>query len=189
MKPLRVGAYAAAAAIALVACSSRDQAADTVASNGAIADSIPSSSSTTPPANASGDLVDAATSAGSVGTATDAVLGRHLTDVRGRTLYMFERDRKDTSACALTDGCARAWPPFGGSTAPSADSSVQSALLGMAVRPDSMRQTSYNGLPVYYYEDDKKPGDTEGQGKLEFGGLWYVVSPSGHPIKTPKQKK
>jgi predicted lipoprotein with Yx(FWY)xxD motif len=41
-------------------------------------------------------------------------------------------------------------------------------------------------MPVYYYEDDKQPGDIKGQGKNEFGGLWYVVSPGGQKITKKK---
>ena len=33
-----------------------------------------------------------------------------------------------------------------------------------------------------YYEDDEHAGDIKGQGKNEFGGLWYLVSPNGDAI-------
>jgi predicted lipoprotein with Yx(FWY)xxD motif len=187
MRRLRTRVYVAIAAMTLAGCGRSERASDTVASAGVVADSIAGTS--TPQSAANGMPADAATSAAAIGTATDATLGRYLTDARGRTLYMFARDRKGSSSCTLSDGCAKVWPPFGGSTAPGADTAVQAAMLGMAARPDSIRQTSYNGMPVYYYDDDKKPGDIEGQGKLEFGGLWYVVSPSGDAIKTAKQKK
>jgi len=41
-------------------------------------------------------------------------------------------------------------------------------------------QVTYNGHPLYVYAYDKKPGDLNGQG---FINDWYVVSPSGTPIK------
>ena len=62
-------------------------------------------------------------------------------------------------------------------------------MLGGFTRADARPQTTYDGRPLYYYEDDKKPGDIEGQGKLEFGGLWYVLSPSGQEIKSGGKKR
>jgi predicted lipoprotein with Yx(FWY)xxD motif len=79
------------------------------------------------------------------------------------------------------DACAAAWPPFAGG-ARSADAAVRPEMVGTTARPDTGRQTTYNGMPVYYYEDDHRAGDVEGQGKLEFGGRWYLVSPSGRAI-------
>jgi predicted lipoprotein with Yx(FWY)xxD motif len=55
-------------------------------------------------------------------------------------------------------------------------------MVGAITRSDNTSQSTYNGMPVYHYEDDKKPGDITGQGKNEFGGLWYLVSPSGQRI-------
>ena len=37
-------------------------------------------------------------------------------------------------------------------------------------------QVAINGLPLYYYADDTKAGDTTGQG---VGGKWFVASPTG----------
>ncbi len=39
---------------------------------------------------------------------------------------------------------------------------------------DGTYQVTYNGMPLYYYIDDKAPGDVTGQGK---GEVWYVVAP------------
>jgi predicted lipoprotein with Yx(FWY)xxD motif len=96
---------------------------------------------------------------------------------------MFARDSRNTSACTDADGCAIAWPPFSVSTPKSTDASVQPTMLGAISRTDARMQVTYDGKPLYYYEDDKKSGDIEGQGKFEFGGLWYLVSPSGQEIK------
>ena len=124
----------------------------------------------------------------SIKTSTRAGIGRYLTDANGRSLYMFERDTRNVSTCS--DACAAAWPPFAGG-ARAQDAAVQPPLIGTIERSDSRRQATYNGMPVYYYEDDKKAGDIEGQGKLEFGGLWYLVSPTGRAIKaaTPADRK
>ena len=59
------------------------------------------------------------------------------------------------------------------------DSALRTDLLGMSERRDGATQVTYKGAPLYYYEDDKQPGDITGQGKEEFGGKWYLVSPAG----------
>lgn len=117
-----------------------------------------------------------------VRTASTAGLGDHLTDANGRSLYMFAVDARQLSRC--TDACAVAWPPFAGD-ASSGDATVSQSMLGTIDRADQRRQSTYNGMPLYYYEDDKKAGDIEGQGKEEFGGRWYLVSPDGRPLGAP----
>ena len=41
-------------------------------------------------------------------------------------------------------------------------------------RADGKKQTTYKGLPLYYFSKDVKPGDTTGQG---FKDLWSVAKP------------
>jgi predicted lipoprotein with Yx(FWY)xxD motif len=172
MHTLRVTSCAIVIAAVLTSCAGSDRGKDTASSNGVVA------------AGPATDSAPAATSpTGSISTASAAGVGRYLTDESGRALYMFERDTKNTSTCSAADGCAVAWPPVSVGTPPSADSSVQVAMLGSISRADARMQATYDGKPLYYYEDDKKAGDIEGQGKLEFGGLWYLVSPSGQEIK------
>jgi predicted lipoprotein with Yx(FWY)xxD motif len=181
MYTIRSTSCVIAIAATLAACSTpRDRVADTGSSPGAIDDA---------PASASAASTAAApATGGSVGTASATSVGRYLTDANGRALYMFERDRKNTSTCDVADGCAVAWPPFGAAPT-SADTTVQAGMLDAITRADARKQVTYDGKPLYYYEDDKKPGDIEGQGKLEFGGLWYLVSPSGQEIKTGRKAR
>ena len=64
---------------------------------------------------------------------------------------------------------------------------MKASLLGTAKRDDGRLQVTYHGYPLYRdagaklfaVVGDKRPGDVNGQG---FGGLWYVLSPSGRPI-------
>ena len=105
-------------------------------------------------------------------------IGRYVTDAKGRSVYLFLKDIGDSSSCY--DACAAAWPPLlstGGTVA--GDIAVRTDLLGMSQRRDGATQVTYEGAPLYYYEDDKQPGDITGQGKEEFGGKWYLVSPAG----------
>ena len=172
MSPIRFSCAAVMATI-LVGCARSDNSADTTAANGGL-DSVGAATRATP------DSAGAAASSGAVGTASAVTVGRYLTDANGRSLYVFMKDQKNVSSC--TGACAAAWPPFGPSSATSTDTAVKSAMLGTITRSDNRSQLTYNGMPVYYYEDDKKSGDITGQGKNEFGGLWYLVSPSGQKI-------
>jgi predicted lipoprotein with Yx(FWY)xxD motif len=167
MGPTRI-ACAAIAATMLAACARTENTADTTAANARV-DSATTTTHTT---------ADTAKTATSSGLATSSgAPGRHLTDANGRTVYMFVHDKKNVSTC--TAACAAAWPPFSSGSTATTDSAVKSAMVGTITRSDNRNQTTYNGMPLYYYEDDKKAGDTKGQGKNEFGGLWYVVSPGG----------
>jgi len=176
-----VARAAAAAAVAAMqtACTGPDRAA-TTSSAGEVEASVPSTSAAPASGEGRADSADRAVASVAIKTSTRAGIGRYLTDANGRSLYVFEQDTRNVSTCM--DACAAAWPPFAGS-ARSADSTVRAALLGTIARADTGRQTTYDGMPVYYYDDDKRAGDIEGQGKLEFGGLWYLVSPSGRAIK------
>jgi predicted lipoprotein with Yx(FWY)xxD motif len=96
-------------------------------------------------------------------------LGTILVGPSGMTLYTFVSDKEDgKSACA--GSCARKWPPFtAAATAP-----APRAPLGLITRDDGARQYAWKGKPLYYYADDKKPGDTTGH---EVGKSWFVVQP------------
>jgi predicted lipoprotein with Yx(FWY)xxD motif len=110
-------------------------------------------------------------------TATSTKLGQILVDGTGRTLYLFEKDQPNQSACA--GACAAAWPVDHSSAAPKAGSGVQASLLGTIKRSDGTTQVSYNHHPLYYYSGDTAAGQQNGQGLNVFGALWYVVAPSG----------
>jgi predicted lipoprotein with Yx(FWY)xxD motif len=107
-------------------------------------------------------------------------LGTILTDDRGRALYLFVADTGTTSTC--TGDCAKEWPPLTTTGAPVAGAGVDRAMLATTPRTDGTTQISYNGHPLYYYDDDKGPGTTEGQGEHKWGAAWYVLTPAGVKI-------
>jgi len=106
-------------------------------------------------------------------------LGKILVNSKGRTLYLFQADSGTTSACA--DACAAAWPPLTSAT-PKVGKGAKASLASTATRSDGKAQVIYNGHPLYTYSGDKKAGNTNGQGVNAFGGLWYVISPTGNQI-------
>ena len=113
-------------------------------------------------------------------TASSTKLGMVLVDGSGRTLYLFEKDQPDQSACA--GGCASAWPPDQSSGTPKAGSPVQASLLGTIKRSDGTTQVTYNHHPLYYYSGDSGAGQQNGQGLNAFGAAWFVVAPAGDKV-------
>ena len=108
-------------------------------------------------------------------------LGSFLVDDKNMTLYLFTKDTPNTSNCY--EKCATAWPPLFTTGDPVAGEGVDASLLGTTTRTDGSVQVTYNGWPLYLYHGDSLPGDVNGQGLDEFGGLWYLVSPMGEAIQ------
>jgi predicted lipoprotein with Yx(FWY)xxD motif len=107
-------------------------------------------------------------------------LGQILVDGNGMTLYLFVADTSTTSNCYTS--CATIWPPVLTTGAPQAGAGANASLLGTTTRTDGKIEVTYAGHPLYYFVQDKAAGDTTGQGVNGFGGLWWVVSPSGAAI-------
>ena len=106
-------------------------------------------------------------------------LGRILVDRAGRTLYLFERDRRNHSNCG--GACAAARPPLLTRGRATAEHGAETRMLGTAIRR-SGEQVTYNGHPLYRYAFDRKAGQTNGEGSKAFGASWYVVAPNGQKI-------
>ena len=98
-------------------------------------------------------------------------IGNYLTDEKGMTLYLFKKDTAGMSACA--GPCVEKWPLFSaeGVTVPDG---VKIDDFSAITREDGKKQTTYKGLPLYYFFKDKAAGDTLGQG---VNNVWYVVAP------------
>jgi predicted lipoprotein with Yx(FWY)xxD motif len=106
--------------------------------------------------------------------------GRILVDTRGRTLYLFTRDRGAASTCS--GACARAWPPYIVAGPGLAGGGARSSRVGVIRRSGGARQVTYNGHPLYHYIGDRAPGVVLCQDVEEYGGHWWVVSPAGGAI-------
>ena len=91
-----------------------------------------------------------------------ATLGSYLASTQGMTLYTYSKDTTGVSNCTGT--CATNWPPY----TLAADDTLAlgpgiAGKLTTLVRADGSIQVEYNGMPLYYWKNDKKPGDTTGQ--------------------------
>jgi predicted lipoprotein with Yx(FWY)xxD motif len=115
-----------------------------------------------------------------VRTASSKV-GTILVDGSGRTLYLFEKDQPNRSACA--GACASAWPVDRTSAAPKAAGQAKAALLGTTKRSDGTTQVTYDQHPLYYFAGDSAAGQLNGQGLDAFGGGWDVLAPSGDKVE------
>lgn len=113
---------------------------------------------------------------------TKSHLGKIIVDGRGRTLYLFEKDKRGSGHSSCSGACAAYWPPLLTAGKPVAGTGAKKALLGTIKRSDGKKQVTYNGHPLYRFVQDAKAGQTKGQDTHFFGGGWYVVSPSGKKV-------
>ncbi|MFI5758574.1 hypothetical protein [Streptomyces sp. NPDC051569] len=112
-------------------------------------------------------------------------LGKVLVNGKGRTLYLFEKDKTTKSTCE--GACALTWPPLLTTGKPTAGKGVKDSLLSSTTRSGGVKQITYNGHPVYMFKGDMNPGNTNGQGVSAFGAKWYVLDSSGKKNTTPQQ--
>ena len=109
-------------------------------------------------------------------------LGRVVVDSKGRTLYLFEKDRNRRSACY--GQCATFWPPLLTHGKPVARAGARQILLGTTRRANGSQQVTYAGHPLYRFVQDRKPGQTKGEASQAFGAGWDVLSPTGKKLES-----
>jgi predicted lipoprotein with Yx(FWY)xxD motif len=93
----------------------------------------------------------------------------YLTDAKGMTLYYFTLDTNGQSACY--GDCAKAWPIFYAPTI-TVPETLDPGDFGTITRTDNTKETTYKGWPLYYWVDDKSPGDLLGEG---VHNVWYIL--------------
>ena len=108
-------------------------------------------------------------------------LGKIVVNARGRTLYLFEKDKRRHSACS--GACAAYWPPLIAHGRPLATRGAKQSLLGTIRRANGARQVTYAGHPLYAYVLDTRRGQTRGEGSTDFGAGWDALAPSGKKIE------
>ncbi len=110
-------------------------------------------------------LVDPASPAPTTMSQTTA--GNVMTTPVGMTLYTFDKDTAGKSNC--NGECAQYWPPL----IANQDSSPMGNLTLITRDDGQMQWATANGLPLYTYIQDKRPGDVKGD---KFHNTWHVVS-------------
>lgn len=123
---------------------------------------------------------DTSASGGGVQVAQNDSIGPYLTDAEGRTLYLFLKDEQNSGESTCYDACAGEWPPFTASQgAPTARGQAQSSMIDTLQRRDGATQVTYNGWPLYYYDEDRGADQVKGQDIEDYGAEWYVLTPQG----------
>ena len=107
-------------------------------------------------------------------------IGDVLADAKGATIYTFANDTGTTSTC--TGECAADWPPVPAPDPLPTSLAGVTATLGTTTRDDGSTQLTVDGHPVYRFEGDSAPGQTNGQGLTLNGGLWIAVAPDGTSV-------
>jgi predicted lipoprotein with Yx(FWY)xxD motif len=146
-----------------------------------------SGTATTPPAvtttTTQATTTEAATTSATSGGAAGATVNAHAVGSAGTilvaasndmTLYNFSKDTKDSGTSACTGGCLQTWPALtvpAGQT-PVAGDGVTGKLGTITRTDDGSIQVTYNGLPLYFFKNDKAPGDLNGVYEN-----WMTVSP------------
>jgi len=129
--------------------------------------SAPSAEASAPASPATTGATVEAKTVGSIGT-------KLVAGSNGMTVYTFTKDVKDSGKSACTGGCLDTWPALtvaAGGT-PTAGAGV-TGTLGTITREDNgALQVTYNGLPLYFFKNDKAPGDANGVYQF-----WEAVNP------------
>lgn len=108
----------------------------------------------------------------------DSQYGQVLFDGDDQAVYYFDKETSNQSECY--GACAEAWPPVLTEGAPRAAGGVQAGMLGTTQRDDGTTQVTYDGRPLYYY--DEPAGEVSCHNVDEFGGLWLAVQPNGEAV-------
>ena len=139
----------------------------------------PSTAATAPPASEMASEAPASQAAGGEVTVEAKEVGDAGTIIvdgaTGLTLYYFEMDEKDSGVSNCKDNCLTIWPALTvdeGAT-PTGGDGVDASKLGTIVRDDTGdTQVTYDGLPLYFFQNDEAPGDLNGVYEN-----WITVAP------------
>ena len=88
-------------------------------------------------------------------------LGKFLAAGNGMTLYSYSHDEENVSNCI--EGCALNWPPYYTDLSSPVEDLVADDFATIT-RSDGGKQTTFKGMPLYRFINDKYPGDTFGNG-------------------------
>ena len=84
------------------------------------------------------------------------------------TLYIYTKDVASSGKSVCNGMCATNWPPLLVDGSP-----MVSNGYSVITRDDGKKQIAFNGMPLYFYAKDVKPGDKIGDGRSE--GAWQII--------------
>jgi predicted lipoprotein with Yx(FWY)xxD motif len=106
------------------------------------------------------------------------------------TLYTFDKDVAGSGVSNCTGGCLTTWPALtvAAGDIPTGGAGVRGALGTITRTDNGATQVTYDGKPLYFFANDKGPGDTNG-----IYTNWRAVvlaaaapSPTPAPTATPQ---
>ena len=93
-----------------------------------------------------------------------------LVNRKGLTLYSLSAETHGRFIC--TGACLSLWTPL---VVARGARPVGASALATIRRPDGRTQVTYRGLPLYTFDEDRKPGDAKGNGFKDVG-TWRVAA-------------
>lgn len=97
-----------------------------------------------------------------------------LVGPNGHTLYENTVDTATSIKC--TGACAEEWPPLTGD--PTVSGPLNASDFATVARPDGTMQVTFQGHPLYYFDEDKTAGSAKGAGLADQGGSWHPAAAS-----------
>jgi predicted lipoprotein with Yx(FWY)xxD motif len=97
----------------------------------------------------------------------------YFTDAKGRTIYGFSKDKRNSNSFTNGDGAHDATWPIYGPTIGSVPSILDKTLFG-TITVMGNTQLTYKGWPLYYFKNDAVRGDNKGV-SVPTPGIWPVV--------------
>lgn len=118
-----------------------------------------------------------------------SIIQTYITDKNGMALYTFDKDSTNVSRCTgkqdtkPLNSCEARWPVFYASELGTLPAGTKASDFGTIDRPSdtlkdangnplATKQTTYKGLPLYYWFKDAKAGDVKGDW---VSGVWHLV--------------
>jgi predicted lipoprotein with Yx(FWY)xxD motif len=129
-----------------------------------------SSSKTTSSAASTPSAATGSSSSAVVVKTASSSLGTILVDSQGMTLYHLSGEQNGKFICT-SSACVGVWHPL------IASGGTPSGTVSLATvkRPEGTVQVAYKGEPLYTFAQDKKAGETNGQG-IKDVGTWTVIT-------------
>lgn len=130
------------------------------------------------PAPATTPMPSTVPAAGPALSTAQTGIGEVVVDVDGMTVYAYDRDQPGTNASACDSTCLQMWPPVTSDTTRPEVAGV-GGVIGTIPGPLGGHQVTVNGMPLYLFAGDPRPGSVAGQG---MDNLWWALNPAGEKI-------
>ncbi|MCX6214091.1 hypothetical protein [Spirosoma sp.] len=114
---------------------------------------------------------------------TASSVGNIMTGEGGKTLYFYAGDVAGDGTCTGT--CKDNWPIFYKETATlTLGTGLKTTDFAVITRADGSKQTTFKGWPLYYFKNDAKAGDVNGD---KVGSVWMAAKTNYTVMLASKQ--